>query len=149
MRPGINIKNQIQQKRRNWNMFAGEDEYKTNFLLKFKSNFTSMRFNQDKNLRMRNFMKFTILLLSVIWTGLQFYLWDKWLINYLIVMLINAVAFYLTKMNKDFLNIRPLFFYMEIAWQIISYKYFIENGLFLHITLFNVLTYIISKFILL
>ena len=75
MRPGINIKNQVQQKRRNWNIFAGEDEYKTNFFLRFKSNFTSKRFNQDKNLRMKSIMKFTILLLSAIWTGLQFYLW--------------------------------------------------------------------------
>ena len=47
---------------KNWNMFAGDIEYKTNFFLQFETRYTHLHFQNDKFQRNRLLIKLAIIL---------------------------------------------------------------------------------------
>ena len=106
-------------KSKNWNMFAGETEYRCNFMLEFQKPFTLVRYVQDKFHRLRFHIKSYLIFILVAWIAFGIF-GCGFSLRFAEVMIAVAAAYYVTVIKKArvcgrlILAIGELFFQIEL-----------------------------------
>jgi len=132
--------------KKNWNIFAGDNEYKKSFALTFFSDFTFDRFKQDKFQRLLLLIRGFIIGSMLFWAiGYFFFGFTGWVSFYAGFML-HGVSFYFAKAKFNPYYLRGVFFIIEYIMQRASFEYFEEKSFFMHLLIFNIPTFVISIF---
>ncbi len=130
---------------RNWNLFAGDAEYKSNFALQFRTPYTFDRFRQDKFLRLRLPIRAFLGVCLCLWlyaycctTALNVVVW-------LVGLVAIGVGFYVGTVKRSWLGLRMALVWIEFWSQNATFSLSLEYGLMMHLLLFNVPTIIAGK----
>ena len=130
---------------RNWNLFAGDPEYKTNFALQFRMPYTFERYKQDKFLRLRLPIRAFLCACLVLWlyvycstAALNVGVW-------LVGLVTMGVGYYVGTVKQYMLWLRLSLLWVEFWFQCATFWQSEEQGLALHLLLFNLPTMLASK----
>jgi len=126
-------------------MFAGDNEYKTNFFLKFKSDFTSMRFKHDRYLRLISQIKGTICfsLLTVITSYI--FVWDKTSPKIYACILMHGLIWYLLQKRYEAIYLRLCFLFLEYVFHEVYILYFLPHSFSFYIIFSHIPTFIFGN----
>lgn len=130
---------------KNWNMFAGDEEYKTNCFLKFRSEFTSMRFKHDKYQRLTFQIKAAICVSLLIVIAIYIFVWQKTSLKIYGCMLIHALLWHLLSRRCDALHLRACFLLLEYTYHEGCCLYLLPRSLPLHLLASHFPTFILGK----
>eukprot|EP01022_Parablepharisma_sp_SALTPOND_P030575 TRINITY_DN766_c0_g1_i1.p2 TRINITY_DN766_c0_g1~~TRINITY_DN766_c0_g1_i1.p2 ORF type:complete len:805 (+),score=93.80 TRINITY_DN766_c0_g1_i1:687-3101(+) len=101
---------------KNWNVFAGDLEYKTNFFLKFKTPYTFIRYQNDKFQRYHSFIKYYLLFIAFTYLMLlPFAIGLSWL-AFCLTSLGLVVSYVLLHLHFHNWIVRLALFLPEFLW---------------------------------
>eukprot|EP00826_Nyctotherus_ovalis_P038194 TRINITY_DN3568_c0_g3_i2.p1 TRINITY_DN3568_c0_g3~~TRINITY_DN3568_c0_g3_i2.p1 ORF type:complete len:386 (+),score=56.15 TRINITY_DN3568_c0_g3_i2:118-1275(+) len=130
--------------RGNWNLFVGDNEYKTDFILNFLSPFTLTRYVGDIFYRRQLIIKFTICTVSVAWSLVYYTISSFKLWHFVLGMIINSVAFCLVCLKRDLNYVRlcGIFFGLLLQGRLVFYCQ--EDACYSYIFLFRISNFVIG-----
>ncbi len=138
------IGNKMKTEKKNWNLFAGDLEYRSNFALEFGSPYTFERFKQEKFQRLLFPIKGYILVSLVFWFLAYWVFQSIGFISFHAGIAFHIAAFYFTKAKRSPLHVRLCFVFVEYMLQAATFTYAKNYFLLLHLTLFNIPTFILG-----
>ncbi len=125
--------------RRNWNVLAGDPEYKTSFFLRFTDHNTFARFEQDKFLRYSFAIKSLIIVTGIMWILGFLARGGPSLIPFIAGAALLAVSYFRVTLTSSPRTVRFLYLFAE---------YYLQLALHAHaeyttyLVLCNVLTFV-------
>ena len=131
--------------KKNWNLFVGDNTYKSNQVLEFVSPYTFDKFKHDKFQRykflIRGFACVTALGWMVVYMMTRF----TNFITFLLGICSMVAAFYMTRTKYTSLHVRVCFLLVEYCFQASLFLYVRPFSLLLYLSLFNGVTFISSN----
>ena len=101
---------------KNWNIFAGDPEYRTNFLLQFKVPFTFIRYQQDQFVHYKKFMQCHILATATMYLLLSFFAEDFSFPGFCLAVAGFVSSYALLHLQFSNWAFRMLYFLPELFW---------------------------------
>lgn len=143
----IQRKNGVNKK--NWNLFAGDIEYKTNFFLQFLVPFVFERFTKDKFQRFRFAIRALICIYAITWIILGFFSKTISILHFVFMFLTLSCSYYFLTIQKSNILTCMMLFIADHFIQTALYHVYKPISLLTFFALFNIPTFIASKILLL
>ena len=140
------VGNRMKTEKKNWNLFAGDSEYKSNFALEFASPFTFDRFKQEKFQRLLFPVKGFICASALFWLLAYTFFGFTSFFTLQTVLGFHIAAFYFARTKYTPLYVRVCFILVEYYLQAASFTYCTGYSIILHFVLFNIPTFVLSIF---
>jgi len=140
------VKHNLQRKHKNWNIFAGDSEFKTNFFLKFLSDFTDQRFRKDTFIRFFIPIKAMIILYGIL-LMISYILTRKLSIIFFgIAVILQGLSFYLIRTKFTANHVRFSMILSEFLLKFIIFEICQNTNFIIFIFISQILTFIPSIF---
>jgi len=109
------VEDRMKLKRKNWNLFVGDTEYKTDFFLSFLSPFTDKRFKRDSYHRNRLYVRLSLAISAIFWVIVCYNSSMFW--TFFIGMALHVIGGFLIYKRYDLLYIRFFCVLFELLLQ--------------------------------
>ena len=128
---------------RNWNVFAGDAEYKSNPALIFKENFTTKRYKNDQFLRFKFHIKSYLIAFGLFWIIFSLANWKViTFVKSFVAFCIIILSWFFTISKKDRIKGRLLLLFVEVFYGAELFSVLKDNSLGIYALLLNIPTMI-------